>query len=75
VSFFEMMDFVWGTLALSVGALFISIFAGYVWKKTAAFREIGWGEKGSRLGAVWSFSVRYLCPLLILATLAMLLAG
>ena len=75
VSFFEMMDFVWGTLALSVGALFISVFAGFVWRRSAALREIGWQEKGARLGAAWSFSVRYLCPPLIVATLALVFFG
>lgn len=75
VSFFEVMDFVWGTMALSLGALFIAIFAGYVWKRSAACHEIGWATRGSRLGGAWSFSVRYLCPLLILATLAVLVIG
>ena len=50
VSFFEMMDFVWGTLALSVGALFIAIFVGYVWKSANALKEIGQGTKRFRYG-------------------------
>jgi NSS family neurotransmitter:Na+ symporter len=73
VSFFEMMDFIWGTLALSVGALFIIIFVGYVWKSANALKEIGQGTKKFRYGWIWSFSVKFLCPLLILLTLLLLL--
>ncbi len=72
VSFFEMMDLVWGTLALSIGALFICIFVGYVWKNTAALKEIGHGAKKFRYGWIWSISVKILCPLLILLTLLLL---
>jgi NSS family neurotransmitter:Na+ symporter len=75
VSFFEMMDFVWGTLALSIGALFIAIFVGYVWKSANALKEIGQGSKKFKYAGIWSFSVKFLCPLLILATLIVLLAG
>ncbi len=75
VSFFEMMDFVWGSLALSVGALFIAIFVGYVWKSSNALKEIGQGTKRFRYGRLWSFSLKYLCPLLIVATLFILVVG
>ena len=70
-----MMDFVWGSLALSVGALFIAIFVGYVWKSANALNEIGQGTKRFRYGRIWSFSVKYLCPLLIVATLFILVIG
>jgi NSS family neurotransmitter:Na+ symporter len=75
ISFFEMMDFVWGSLALSVGALFIAIFVGYVWKSANALKEIEPGTKHFRYAGIWSFSVKYLCPLLILATLLVLVIG
>jgi NSS family neurotransmitter:Na+ symporter len=75
VSFFEMMDFVWGTLALSIGALFISIFVGYVWKSAGALKEISLGAKKFRYGWIWSISVKILCPLLILLTLLILVIG
>ncbi len=75
VSFFEMMDFVWGTMALSVGALFIALFVGYVWKSSSALQEIARGKGRFKYAGVWSFSVKFLCPLLILVTLAMLIAG
>ncbi len=75
ISFFEMMDFVWGSLALSVGALFIAIFVGYVWKSANALEEIGQGTKQFRYARIWSFSLKYLCPLLIVATLFVLVIG
>jgi NSS family neurotransmitter:Na+ symporter len=75
ISFFEMMDFVWGTMALSVGALFICIFVGFVWKSANALQEIGQGTKKFKYAWIWSFSVKYLCPLLILLTLFILIVG
>jgi len=75
VSFFEMMDFVWGSLALSIGAFFISIFVGYVWKSASALKEIKLGAKKFRYGRIWSISVKILCPLLILLTLLILFIG
>lgn len=75
VSFFEMMDFVWGSLALSVGALFIAIYVGYVWKSSNALKEIGQGTKKFSYGRIWSFSIKVLCPLLILLTLIILIIG
>jgi NSS family neurotransmitter:Na+ symporter len=73
VSFFEMMDFVWGTMALSIGALFICIFVGYVWKSANALIEIGHGTKKFRYAWIWSFSIKFLCPLLIILTLLSLI--
>ncbi len=73
VSFFEMMDFLWGTLALSFGALFIVIFVGYVWKSANALKEIEQGTKKFRYGLLWSISVKYLCPVLIVLTLLALI--
>ena len=75
VSFFEMMDFLWGSLALSIGALFICIFVGYVWKSAGALKEINLGAKKFRYGWIWSISVKFLCPLLILLTLLILVIG
>jgi len=75
LSFFELMDFVWGSLALCVGALFIAIFVGYVWKSREALKEIVQGDQRFHYGKVWSFSVKVLCPALILVTLVMLIAG
>lgn len=75
ISFFEMMDFVWGSLALCVGALFIAIFVGYVWKSNNALKEILQGAKRFHYAWIWSFSVKFLCPLLILLTLLILIIG
>lgn len=73
ISFFELMDFVWGSLALSVGALFICIFVGYVWKSANALKEISLGTKKFKIAWIWSLSVKILCPALILLTLILLI--
>jgi NSS family neurotransmitter:Na+ symporter len=75
VSFFEMMDFVWGTMALSIGAFFTVLFVGYVWKSAAALKEIKSGAEGFRAGALWSLCVKILCPLVILTTIVILFIG
>jgi NSS family neurotransmitter:Na+ symporter len=62
-------------MALSIGALLIAIFVGYVWKSRNALKEVAQGAPAFRYGRIWSFSVKVLCPLLIVATLAVLVIG
>jgi NSS family neurotransmitter:Na+ symporter len=68
-SFFDLWDFLWSNLALSVGAFFIAIFVGYVWKTSAALEEITRGTKKFRYAKFWIISMKFLSPLLILAIL------
>ncbi|MCP5054341.1 MAG: sodium-dependent transporter [bacterium] len=68
--FLSLMNFVWGSLALAVGALFICIFVGYVWKTSNAIAEIKQGAKRFAIGPLWAVSVKYLSPILIILILA-----
>jgi NSS family neurotransmitter:Na+ symporter len=68
-SFFGIMDLLWTTLALSIGALFIAIFVGYIWKTSNALKEVTSGTDKFRYAAFWSVSIRYLSPLLIILIL------
>jgi NSS family neurotransmitter:Na+ symporter len=67
--FLDTQSIVWGNYALSVGALLIAVFVGWVWGSDKARKEIG-DLPG---GALWELSIKYLCPLGVLGILAYLL--
>ena len=69
ISFFGLMDLMWSELALSIGAFFLAIFVGYIWKTSNALKEISRGTKHFKFAAIWSFSVKILCPILIILVL------
>jgi NSS family neurotransmitter:Na+ symporter len=70
-SFFGLQDKLWTTFALSIGAFFIAIFVGYVWKTANALKEITRGTKKFKYALIWSISVKFLSPLLIILVLVM----
>ncbi|MDY0295699.1 MAG: sodium-dependent transporter [Acidobacteriota bacterium] len=67
--FLSFWDLVWGNLALSIGALLIAIFVGWVWKSGNALLEIGQGAARFRLAFLWVIAIRYVAPCLILVIL------
>ncbi len=75
-SFLEFMIFLWFDVFPPLGGLLFSIFIGWVWGIENAARELAQGSPGFRralwglpiTGAtLWSFCIRYVCPLAILA--------
>ena len=77
--FLSIMDAIWGNISLALGALLISIFVGWVWGAGNAAAEI---REGSNLSPtaqkVWSFFIRFVCPIFIfwvLFNIRTLLAG
>jgi NSS family neurotransmitter:Na+ symporter len=67
--FLDLMNFVWGNLSLSIGALFVALFVGYVWKTSKALLEISKGSERFRLAFAWMLSIKFLTPLSILLIL------
>jgi NSS family neurotransmitter:Na+ symporter len=65
----DRMDFVFGSIALAVGALLIAVFTGYVWKTRNAAEEIRSGAPRFRLERAWSLAVKFLAPAVILIIL------
>ncbi len=62
-TFFDLADFLTNTIGLPVGALLISIFAGYVLSKSDTFKEL---NITSPWFNIWYFIVRYLAPIAII---------
>ncbi|MEZ4699386.1 MAG: sodium-dependent transporter [Rhodothermales bacterium] len=60
---------IWGNYSLSIGAILICVFVGWKWGIPKALASLE--EGGYRLPAspAWSFLIRYLCPLAVLAVL------
>jgi NSS family neurotransmitter:Na+ symporter len=75
MDFLSFLFLVFGQYALVVGALFISIFAGYVWGVNAIGEEVRANDGRFPLGRTWSFLIRFLCPLAITALLIQLVWG
>ncbi|MGD8535196.1 MAG: sodium-dependent transporter [Candidatus Aminicenantes bacterium] len=58
--------FVFQNIALPVGAFFICIFVGYVWRAKKALKEIASGNPRFKLRPIWVFSLKFLTPVAIL---------
>ncbi|MBN2426662.1 MAG: sodium-dependent transporter [Calditrichaceae bacterium] len=64
--FLSHMSFIFGDLALALGAFLLSIFIGWIWGADKASAEI---EQGSpvfrKLKPLWIFMIRYFIPIVI----------
>jgi NSS family neurotransmitter:Na+ symporter len=58
--------FVFQNIALPVGAFFICIFVGYIWRVKKALKEIALGNPRFKLRPIWIFSLKFLTPVAIL---------
>jgi len=66
IDFLGKVDFMFGNISLAVGAFFLCIFVGYIWKIKNALQEIASGSQGFKLGPIWAFSVKFFTPIIIL---------
>ena len=67
--FLDMMNFIWGNLSLSIGALFVAVFVAYVWKTSKAMMEISKGTEKFRFALFWLISIKYITPVSIIIIL------
>ena len=58
--------FVFQNIALPVGAFFICIFVGYIWRVKKALKEIASGNPRFKLRPIWIFSLKFITPIAIL---------
>lgn len=70
VSFLDLMNIVWGNYSLSLGAMAICLFVGWKWGVRNALAEIQAEGNRFALAPLWSFLVRFVCPLGVAAVLA-----
>lgn len=77
--FLSLMATVWNNWALPIGGFFIAIFVGWVWPVDKALAELRAEGAPFPAARLWSFLIRYVCPIAILFIIVMtardLLAG
>jgi len=59
------MDFIFISLGMTIGALFISLFLAYAWGVKNALKEISFGNSRFKLKSLWIFNIKYLAPVVI----------
>lgn len=72
--FLGIMNFIWGNLSLSIGALFVSVFVAYIWKTSGALLEISKGTEKFRYALFWLISIKYITPISIIVILIGIIA-
>lgn len=75
MDFLSLMAVVWNNWALPIGGLLIAVFVGWVWGADKAVAELT--AEGSVFYApgLWSFLIKYVCPLAILFVIVMTALG
>jgi NSS family neurotransmitter:Na+ symporter len=66
--FLTTMNYIWGNLSLSFGALFIAIFVAYIWKAKNALKEMSTDDTVKKM-FLWSTAIKYTVPISILIIL------
>lgn len=69
-SFLDVMNHLWGTISLALGALLLSIFVGWVWGNREPVAELrSGGNLGDGAVRLWWIAVKYVCPVVIFIVL------
>jgi len=64
--FYDIMDFIWGNLAMALGGALLSIFVGWVWGARKAANELKIGCKRFEIFQnVWIGIVKFIAPIVI----------
>lgn len=71
-TFFDAMDFLVSNLLMPFGALYLSLFTGYIFKKALAMEELHLDERAWKQGLfqVWLFLLRFVIPIIIVVFIA-----
>lgn len=68
--FLSHMNFIFGDFAIVLGALFASIFVGWVWGVKPAIEEVNQGSNNFRkIAFIWGFFIKYIIPIVIILIL------
>lgn len=64
--FLSQMSFLFGDLLLTIGALILSIFIGWVWGAEKAAAELSIGSKSfSKISSIWKLLIKYIIPIIV----------
>jgi NSS family neurotransmitter:Na+ symporter len=66
MSFLDLMATIWNNWAMPIGGLFISIFVGWIWGADQAIAELKLNGAPFPAAGLWTFLIKYVCPLAIL---------
>jgi neurotransmitter:Na+ symporter, NSS family len=75
MDFLTLMATVWNNWALPIGGLLIAVFVGWVWGADKAVAELQAEGAAFRWGGLWSFLIKYVCPLAIAFVIVMTALG
>lgn len=73
MGFLDLMDMLFGNVALTVGGFLLCVFVGWYWSPEEALAAVMEGSAYPSLGRPWFLLIRYLCPLAIGTILLQLL--
>ncbi|MEE9220476.1 MAG: sodium-dependent transporter [candidate division NC10 bacterium] len=65
MGFLDLMDMLFGNVALTVGGFLLCVFVGWYWSPEEALAAVMEGSAYPSLGRPWFLLIRYLCPLAI----------
>ncbi|WP_263785357.1 sodium-dependent transporter [Salinibacter grassmerensis] len=68
----DVVDFLWGSVALILGAVLLSLFVGWAWGADNALAELRTGDghtMGRWVGSIWRATIKYVFPVTILTVL------
>ncbi len=72
LDFLSLLFTIFGQYSLVIGALLISVFVGWIWGVKNAGEEVKENDGQFPLGRTWSFLIRFVCPVAIVAILVSL---
>jgi len=68
-NYFDFLDNLVSNYFLPLGGLFVALFVGWSWGVKNAIEEVRHGNKSFPTANLWSFMIRYLCPLAVIIIL------
>jgi NSS family neurotransmitter:Na+ symporter len=75
MDFLTLMSTIWNNFALPIGGLLTAVFVGWVWRADRAMKEIELHGATFPGRAVWSFLLRWVCPVAITAIIIYTIAA
>ena len=75
VDFLTLMATIWNNFALPIGGLLTAVFVGWVWRVDRAIEEVELHGTPFPGHALWSFLIRWICPVPIAAIIVYTIAS